>query len=623
MSEKDESLVIDGVGMAEAMISYPGHAEDPDYGMWSFERASSDVSGFSGLATPIHKSEGLTLDECQAQFVSQRNTAPHAVWLYRNVTALGLRTGQCIYYLVAASRLQQGVWRGFFAHASKTTNLAHFASINVKEVRASLGNANRDIACNGDTSKVCTFWSEFDLDDSSELGCFPNSQGTNIVSPTELLLALRRSGIQYPPPSPPPPLPPEPPPSPSPPPDEFVCSVNSLPDARFVKDHGNVAPAPPPGVGNQNSWIPTSRSSSSVPCWRWDENLLWPPRQAHGDVFEAQYQCAGQKSLAIQWTTSFRQSRVDERLLRSNNGDTCKSANDGVCDDGGNGDVSRRTTPITLVGGGVKVKDMGTESCKPIGIANNVQRSVQEYTVMRIEPQFDFDRLPAIGDRIFILPDASSFGYQTVSGNSCFDGDPAPSGYRGEEKRNWNAGKVSPIGPLEVTYVHNEQCDGDDCLCTPEGSDSDVCHGHNSYTRKDTSEVSDFGGFPRKTSYFKARNIYDKHCRSVTVTKRGDGLCDPMSAASTPSRVPCVGANAISWPGDGNNSILHKQYCAENGTHANEDWSCVENEYQNDNVEHNNPNKNVNSAFGNYDCGMRERVLVFGPTGNYCPYGQE
>jgi hypothetical protein len=570
VDDQSESFVIDGVGLLEATISYPGHIENPEYGMWSYQHASTDVASFAGLATPIHKSEDLTLDECQAQFVAQRNIAPHAVWLYRNISSLGARTGQCIYYLVASSQLQQGVWRGFFKHASHTTNLVHFASINVRDIQASLSNANRNIPCNGDTSKVCIFWSEFDLDDQSELGCFPNDDGTNVVSPTELLADLRNSGIQMPPPSPPPPFPPEPPPFPSPPPDDFVCSINSLPDARFVKDHSYAAPAPPPGVGSTLSWLPTSRKPQCMPCWRWDENLLWPPRHAHHDVFEPQYQCAGESSLSIQWTTSFRQSRLDERFLLRNNDDTCTSAQNQICDDGGDGDVGRRANPITIYGGGIKVANVATEHCTAPGIANAVELPIQEYTVMRIEPQFDSDRLPAVGDEIFIYPDAAAGSQQTVSGNACFDGDPVPN----TEQDPADYGKVVPIGPLRVTYVHNEDCHlNGGCYCGGSGDftdESDVCHGRDDNT------------YPVRTSYFKARNFYNVKCESVTVTIQSDGLCPEMSASRTTGNVDC-GVNIDELPN----------------------------------------NKKVNQYFDNYECGMRERVLVFGPTGNYCPYGQE
>eukprot|EP00966_Prymnesium_polylepis_P272396 6293247-Prymnesium_polylepis.1 len=93
MDAQEENLMIDGVGLVSATISYPGYEENPEYGMWSYARASTDTASFYGLATPIHKSEDLTMDECQVQFVAQRNTAPHAVWLYRNVSTFGVRTG--------------------------------------------------------------------------------------------------------------------------------------------------------------------------------------------------------------------------------------------------------------------------------------------------------------------------------------------------------------------------------------------------------------------------------------------------------------------------------------------------------------------------------------------------
>jgi hypothetical protein len=653
MDAQEENLMIDGVGLVSATISYPGYEENPEYGMWSYARASTDTASFYGLATPIHKSEDLTMDECQVQFVAQRNTAPHAVWLYRNVSTFGVRTGQCIYYLVGSSQLQQGVWRGFYKHASQTTNLAHFTSINIKEIQASLSNANRNVECNGDTSKVCIFWSEFDLDGQTELGCFPNTEGTNVVSPTELLADLRNSNIHYPPPSPPPPYPPDPPPPPTPPPDDFVCSVNSLPDAQFTKDHSHAAPAPPPGTGTADGWVPTSRDSRSVPCWRWDENLLWPPRQTHNDVYESQYQCAGESSLAIQWTTSFRQSRLDERFLQRHNSDTCTTANDGVCDDGGDGDVGRRTNPLTLVGGGIKVATIGTEKCKAPDVSNEVDLTIQEYTVMRIEPQFDSTRLPAVGDRIWLYPDASSGEYQTVSGNNCFDGNPIPDTGSGNYN-TWQWGTQKPIGPLEVTFVHNENCDEQadradgtwSCYCgdQPGWETSDGCAGHdttegadsNTYQSGTPVPLNPGSGYPRLTSYFKARNIYDRNCNSVTKTIESNNLCTDLAAGYTNDRVACV-PNPVNV-NVGGNTHWSQQFCTwptgsarGDGTGCEEsDWLlgyCPSTHPNNcidlDRIFYQNPNKAVNYHFGNYQCGMRERVLVYGPTGSYCPYGQD
>lgn len=36
---------------------------------------------------------------------------------------------------------------------------------------------------------------------------------------------------------------------------------------------------------------PLKRVTKQVPCWRWDENDAWPPRQTHQDIFETLEVC--------------------------------------------------------------------------------------------------------------------------------------------------------------------------------------------------------------------------------------------------------------------------------------------------------------------------------------------
>ena len=77
------------------------------------------------------------------------------------------------------------------------------------------------------TSKVCLWWSEFDLDDE-EFSCRPKRDASNIVTPSILLATLAENDVAYPPPSPPPPSPPASPPPPSPPPGAIRCELTSI-----------------------------------------------------------------------------------------------------------------------------------------------------------------------------------------------------------------------------------------------------------------------------------------------------------------------------------------------------------------------------------------------------------
>jgi hypothetical protein len=263
-----------------------------------------------------------------------------------------------------------------------------------------------------------------------------------------------------------------------------------------------------------------------------------------------------------------------------------------------------------------------------------------------------------------LYPDASAGSVQTVSGNACFDGNPTPNDGVGGHWQHYNWGKVQPIGPLEVTFVHDENCDEQPdrpdgistCYCGGvAGHSDDNCNGHDSTERNHGKEytsgtyvnVNPASGYPRKSSYFKAKNIYDQNCKSVTKTINSNGLCSQMGVAYTKDRVACTGNNTelryTSQYGHTNvDTHYQRQFCTYPGNASNSaDYStkgdgqnCIEWDFFN-HVEitnpqekqgfqfHMNPNKKVNFHYGNYECGMRERVLVFGPTGNYCPYGQE
>jgi hypothetical protein len=383
-----------------------------------------------------------------------------------------------------------------------------------------------------------------------------------------------------------------------------------------------------------------------VPCWRWDENLLWPPRQAHHDVFEPQYQCAGQSSLAIQWTTAFRQTRLDERYLLRHNDDSCFTAFNGICEDNGDGDVRRRQQPFSIMGRGVQVLNNDAYSCTPPQGGSTAQG--QEYTITRIEPGIVSTRLPTVGEHIYLWPDAAEDRYQTISGNECFDGNPQP------DLDGGSYGSVSPIGPLEVVEVHDENCDElpnyvvngitvSACYChSTRQTDDPLCSGHwdlesnggFDFTGGSVPSEDPAKAFPRKWTYIKAKNLYTDTCTPITKTINGNGVCSELSYSLTTDRVGCGGSTSRA-PGsyDANEdppgeTFYALEYCNHGGTHGVEScWGSYTtatdgNPYA-DRVFYPNRNKQQNLHWSTYNCGMRESVLIYGPGDAHCAYGSD
>lgn len=162
-----------------------------------------------------------------------------------------------------------------------------------------------------------------------------------MVTPQVLLESLVEGGVEYPPPSPPPPSPPVVPPAPVTPPSPYTCSARALPSVANVKDHS---------FGAWNPEDPISRASRSVPCWRWDEAGVWPPQQTHQDIFQELEVCGWRSSRSVQWQSGFRQPTLDSIYRNQFNEDACIWANDGVCQDGGDGDYQSSDTTVIEAG---------------------------------------------------------------------------------------------------------------------------------------------------------------------------------------------------------------------------------------------------------------------------------
>ena len=196
-----------------------------------------------------------------------------------------------------------------------------------------------------------------------------------MVTPQVLLETLLEAGVEYPPPSPPPPSPPVVPPAPVQPPSPYTCSAKALPSAEHVKDHSG---------GLWDGAAPHLRTSRSVPCWRWDEGGAWPPRQAHQGVFEELEVCGWQSSRSIRWSDGFRQPTLDSILRNRFNDDSCYLKEDGVCQDGGDGDFQSSASHVYK-----------PKSARTIAAVNG--RDAFEFE--RIET---YEPLPAVGSHLMI-----------------------------------------------------------------------------------------------------------------------------------------------------------------------------------------------------------------------------
>ena len=324
LSREDEDSVIDGVGLVSANFAYEASSES-EFGISVFSDRPDKVR--ATLVRSVWKEVDLSTEECALRIRKRRLVCPHGLWVYTHmVQSTSTRLGDCVCSIAARSKMEGTLLRAFYKHAASITSLPHFQSGSVK---VALAVPNNDIACDADTSRVCCFWNEFALDD--ELTCFPDTASENVVTPQILLESLLEAGVQYPPPSPPPPSPPEPPPAPSDPPTPYVCSARALPSATHVKDHSS---------GRWNTDNPLDRVTNSVPCWRWDENDAWPPRQTHQDIFETLEVCGWTSSRSVRWGAEFRQPTLDSIFRDRSNDDSCYRSGNNICEDGGDGDTT-------------------------------------------------------------------------------------------------------------------------------------------------------------------------------------------------------------------------------------------------------------------------------------------
>ena len=246
----------------------------------------------------LHMSHGVTLDQCDEIVQRHQLLAPHGVWIideaHENDFTVAERRGDCGLFLGARSTVDAQIWRAFYDYARFVLRLGHTDTWLDDDVIAAVVHSSEEGPCNAATSKVCLWWSEFDLDDE-EYSCRPKRDASNIVTPGVLLAALANNDVAYPPPSPPPPAPPSSPPAPSPPPGAIRCELDSV---RSTKGHK---------VYSGTTEVDGTPILVDQKCWRWDPENDWPPFVAHRDVYRERDRCGGAMSRDIQWHGGFNQ----------------------------------------------------------------------------------------------------------------------------------------------------------------------------------------------------------------------------------------------------------------------------------------------------------------------------
>ena len=290
----NEANMLSGLGMLGEGFVYPGHADSNS----GFSRFSSSGSSATAKLHPLHMSHNVTLDQCDDIVNRHQLLAPHGVWLvheaHEDDFASAERLGDCGLFLGARSSVDADIWRAFYRYARLVLRLGHVDTWLDDDMVDAIVHSSSEKVCNSATSKVCLWWSEFDLDEE-EYSCRPKRDASNIITPSILLATLAANDVSYPPPNPPPPEPPSSPPSPTPPPGAIRCELEGI-----ASTTGRKVPA---YDSNLKRYVPVQQK-----CWRWDAANDWPPFVAHRDLYVERDRCAGERSRDVQWDGGFKQS---------------------------------------------------------------------------------------------------------------------------------------------------------------------------------------------------------------------------------------------------------------------------------------------------------------------------
>ena len=307
VTSANEANLLSGAGLDGEGFLYPGHM-DAGRGFTRFGGASGNIGD---RLVPLDVKYDVTLDQCDDVVRAHQLLAPHAVWIihesHESELASTARLGDCGLFLGARSEVDAKLWRAFYSYARLVLNLGHFEAFVDDHIKSAAVHTSAEGDCDSSNSRVCIWWSEFDLD-REEFSCRPAQDASNIVTPALLLSALADSNVGYPPPSPPPPKPPSSPPVPSPPPGAVRCQLSSVPSAKYRKtDYSDT---------EQNTV--SERHFVPLQCWRWNPKEDWPPFVAHKDRYELDSRCVQALSSGdhfaltrrVQWEGDFRQSEL-------------------------------------------------------------------------------------------------------------------------------------------------------------------------------------------------------------------------------------------------------------------------------------------------------------------------
>ena len=298
MVPSNQENLLGGLGLDGEEFNYPGHAQAGK----GFSRFSYGT-GRGRMLHALHMSHGVTLDQCDEIVERHQLLAPHGVWLVDAAhgdasvaTASAERLGDCGLFLATRSAVDAQIWSAFYEYARFVLRLGHVDTWLDTDILAAVVHSSEEGPCNPSTSKVCLWWSEFDLDDE-EYSCRPRRDASNIVTPSILLTTLASNDVAYPPPSPPPPKPPFAPPPPVPPPGAIRCELSGI-----ASTDGLRVPAYDAVL---DRYVPVQKK-----CWRWDPANDWPPFAVHRDIYEPADRCSGQNSRDVRWNGGFKQSLV-------------------------------------------------------------------------------------------------------------------------------------------------------------------------------------------------------------------------------------------------------------------------------------------------------------------------
>jgi len=309
----NEANMLSGLGMLGEGFMYPGHQDDLGKGFSRF--ATSNSAGAEGRLHALHMSHNVTLDQCDDIVRRHELLAPHGVWLvdheHEDAFSSAERLGDCGLFLGARSSVDADIWRAFYQYARMVLRLGHVDTWLDDNIVDAIVHSSTEKVCNSATSKVCLWWSEFDLDDE-EYSCRPKRDASNIVTPSILLATLADNKVAYPPPSPPPPTPPSSPPAPSPPPGAIRCELLGIATTSGYKVPGFDT--------NLQRFVPVQKK-----CWRWDTEHDWPPFVAHRDLYRPRDRCSGARSRDVQWDGGFKQSLLGKDMFDPHyrNNDDC------------------------------------------------------------------------------------------------------------------------------------------------------------------------------------------------------------------------------------------------------------------------------------------------------------